>query len=235
MAALVPLSLSHPEAAAHGRKSNGNGAFIRLRSRRSKRESTPAPMAGAHLVLLGRAFYHQEGDAVEDSFARTVEQWRDFQALAGAVGATLLGLLFVAVSIRPAVFGRDTHPEFLSLALKSLGLFMLVVLIALLLVMTDPRPRDVGIALSIMGAISLFNSVPQLASVHRSMRQEWGAFFFLRRVLLPTAGYLLLLVAGLGILMGDTSWIHAIGWLQLVFLFTATYNAWDLVTHVAKQ
>ena len=177
----------------------------------------------------------QDGVAVETSFSNAIGQWRDFQSLVGAVGATLLGLLFVAVSIRPALFGRDTRPEFLSLALKSLGLFMLVVLIALLFLMPDPRPQDVGIGLLVMGGISLFNSMQQMLGLQRLLRREWGAFFVLRRVLLPTVGYLLLLVTSFRILEGDPSWIPAVGWLQMLFLFTATYNAWDLLTHVAKQ
>jgi hypothetical protein len=172
---------------------------------------------------------------VEDSLASTIGQWRDFQTVVAGAGATLLGLLFVAVSIRPALFGPDTRPEFLGLALKSLGLFMLVVLIALLFLMPEPNPWTIGVPLLLMGAISLFSSVPQLGSVLGLMRQEWGVFFYLRRVLLPTAGYGVLMVAGIGILLGDADWIDIVGWLQLVFVFTATYNAWDLLTHVAKQ
>jgi hypothetical protein len=172
---------------------------------------------------------------VEDSLASTIGQWRDFQSVMAGAAATLLGLLFVAVSVRPALFGQDTHPEFLGLALKSLGLFVLVAMIALLFLMPEPHPSTIGGALLLMGAISLFSSLPQLGSIHGLMRREWGIFFFLRRVLLPTAGYGVLIVAGIGVLLGDAAWIDIVGWLQWVFLFTATYNTWDLLTHIAKQ
>jgi hypothetical protein len=172
---------------------------------------------------------------VEDSLASTIGQWRDFQTAVAGAGATLLGLLFVAVSLRPALFGPDTRPEFLSLALKSMGLFMLVVLVALLFLMPEPQPSTIGIALLLMGAISLCSSVPQLGSVLGLMREEWGIFFYLRRVLLPTVGYGVLTVAGIGVLLGNAAWIDVVGWLQWVFLFTATYNAWDLLTHVVRR
>ncbi len=56
---------------------------------------------------------------MESEFAAAIARWQNFESLAGSVAATLLGLLFVAVSIRPALFGQETHPAYLAVATKE--------------------------------------------------------------------------------------------------------------------
>ena len=66
----------------------------------------------------------------------------------------------------------------------------------------------------------------------RGILQEWGPLFVARRILLPALGYTLLLAASVGIYNGDTEWLFALGTTQNLFLFTGTYNAWDLLIRV---
>jgi hypothetical protein len=167
---------------------------------------------------------------MESEFASAMGRWQSFQSLAGSVAATLLGLLFVAVSIRPTLFGRRDHPDFLSIAAKSMGLFMLVILIALLSQIPDLRPGGMAIGLVIMAVISLANTGYQIAIMRRILH-EWGPLFFVRRILLPAAGYVILLVTSAAIYYGDDQWLLALGLTQILFLFTGTYNAWDLLIH----
>jgi hypothetical protein len=167
---------------------------------------------------------------MESDFASAIGRWQSFQSLAGAVAATLLGLLFVAVSIRPTLVGRQDHPDILSIAAKSMGLFMLVILIALVSQIPDLRPSGMAIGLVIIAVMSLANTGYQIA-VMRRILDEWGPLFFVRRILLPTAGYVILLVTSVAIYHGDDRWLLALGTTQILFLFTGTYNAWDLLIH----
>src|SRR5918912_645790 len=120
-------------------------------------------------------------------FTSAIARWQNFESLAGSVAATLLGLLFVAVSIRPAVFSQEDHSAFLAVAAKSMGLFMLVIVIALVFQVPDIRPNGMGIALAVMAVISIFNTVQQV-TVMRRILHEWGPLFLARRILLPALG-----------------------------------------------
>jgi hypothetical protein len=60
-----------------------------------------------------------------------VEQWFTFAVVAGGVGAALLGLLFVAVSIRIDVIAASR--ELRNRAAQTLGLFLVPVLVGLAL------------------------------------------------------------------------------------------------------
>jgi hypothetical protein len=167
---------------------------------------------------------------MESEFAAAVGRWQSFQSLAGTAAATLLGLLFVAVSIRPTFFGREAHPDFLAIAAKSMGLFVVVLQIALVFQIPDLRPGGMALVLVIMALLSLVNTGYQIAVMQRIL-QEWGLLFVVRRLLLPAVGHGILLVASIAIASGDDRWLLALGITQMLFLFTGTYNAWALLTH----
>ncbi len=65
--------------------------------------------------------------------------------------------------------------------------------------------------------------------------REWGAWFFTRRVILPGVGYVFLAIVGTTVITRQDQWLSALGGLQLLFLFTGTYNAWSLLTRVDKS
>jgi hypothetical protein len=111
---------------------------------------------------------------------------------------------------------------------------MLVILIALVFQIPDLRPSGMAIALLIMAVISLFNTIRQIA-VMRRILHEWGPLFVARRILLPALGYALLLAASAAINSGDAGWLLVLGITQILFLFTGTYNAWDLLIRVGKS
>src|SRR5581483_5231914 len=133
------------------------------------------------------------GVGMESEFAAAIGRWQSFQTLIGSAAATLLGLLFVAVSINPAIFRRETHPDYLSIAAKSMGLFVLVLFIALLFQIPEIEPSSMALVLVTMAVLSIVNTVQQLVIMRRIVN-EWGVVFFVRRVMLPAAGYGLLLV-----------------------------------------
>ncbi|HLH25358.1 MAG TPA: hypothetical protein VK066_22805 [Chloroflexota bacterium] len=171
---------------------------------------------------------------MEGEFAAAVARWQNFETLAGSIAATLLGLLFVAVSIRPALFSQENHVAFLTVAAKSMGLFMLVALMALVLQIPDIKPDSMGIVLGIMAVISIFNTMQQVAAM-RPILNEWGLLFLVRRVLLPALGYAGLLLASVALYNGDVRWLSLLGGTQILFLFTGTYNAWDLLIRLGRD
>jgi hypothetical protein len=50
-------------------------------------------------------------DGVDAPFLQAVDQWHDFYLMAGTAGATLIGLLFVSVSLYLESGSRQTAPR----------------------------------------------------------------------------------------------------------------------------
>jgi hypothetical protein len=171
---------------------------------------------------------------MDSDFAAIIARWQNFEMLAGSVSATLLGLLFVAASIRPALFDRTEHREFLAIAAKSLGMFMLVVAIALVFLIPNIDPKPMGITLAGIAILALVNTTQQIFMMQKLLN-EWGLLFITRRILLPASGYVLLLWVSAMLYIGQIHWLSWLAPAQILFVLSATYNAWDLLLRVGKQ
>ena len=171
---------------------------------------------------------------MDNEFATAVGEWQNFQALAGASAATLLGLLFVSASLHPQLFFKNAHPELLSIGEKSLGLLMLVIIISLVFLIPHVTPTGMALTLGSAAILALYSSWQQVIILQQLVR-EWGWRFVVRRILLPVVGYVLLLGISISVYDGETHWLHWLGAIQITFLFTATLNAWDLLAHVGRS
>ena len=171
---------------------------------------------------------------MESDFASVLGEWQSFQNLSGAAAATLLGLLFVAVSIRPALFGHAEHRDFLAIAAKSLGMLILVLAIALITLIPHIDPVHMGITLAIIALLALVNTTQQIVLMQKLLH-EWGLLFVTRRIVLPAVGYALLLWVSVMLYAGQIHWVSWLAPAEILFLFTATYNAWDLLVRVGNQ
>src|SRR5262245_28883553 len=88
---------------------------------------------------------------MERSFAETVEAWHDFYVVLGGASAAMLGLLFVAVSLRLNVFRNQQLADVRAFALQTLAGFFALVLISLVLLVPEQSPAGVGIPLLCAG------------------------------------------------------------------------------------
>lgn len=163
------------------------------------------------------------------SFANSIAEWHDFYLLTVGAAATLLGLLFVVVSINLSLFTNPAHPQLRAEATDTFTCFLYLVLVSLIIVAPNPDPTSSGWALLIFSAVELVNTQRETGRARRLLRTGWR-------------GYLLDLVpsvfcyVGMMVLAGAAILGHAQlvtdGWmipLVATFLGTATGNAWDLM------
>ncbi|MDP9319573.1 MAG: hypothetical protein M3P16_00590 [Chloroflexota bacterium] len=169
------------------------------------------------------------------SYGDALQRWHDFYVTAGAAAATLVGLLFVGLSlhIREVV----SHSDIRSLARVTLTNFFVVLLIALVVLapMSD-APATAGWLIGV-AAVSLglvFRPAIQGFRVRRSRTIGLG-------VLISRFGLSALCYVGLGIagvLFGRQDFDDGLSGLLLVVVFLlliAVRNTWDLLVTVAER
>jgi hypothetical protein len=90
-----------------------------------------------------------------EDFARALGAWTGFYAALSAVAATLLGLLFVAVSLRLNLFQDAVVADVRDFAALVFGQFLALVLVGLVALFPDPKPATLGLPTLAIGALGL--------------------------------------------------------------------------------
>ena len=150
--------------------------------------------------------------------------------VAGTAAATLVGLLFVGLSLHlRAVLSRS---EVRSLARVTLANFGLLLFVSLFMVI----PQGLSTAsteLLVSGSLSLALITPSLVAALRSKTRTLRLYKLLLRVASSAVGYVGVIIAGA--LIGRGSYGAALSWLvavTVVLLFVSLRNSWDLLVSV---
>jgi hypothetical protein len=164
-----------------------------------------------------------------------IAQWHEFYALLGTAAATLIALLFVAVSIATSVLTPDPESRrntstYLSPVVFHYANLLFLSLIAL--IPTESR-ESFALAIGVPGAGSAIYSIVIALRVHRSSMSDladrlcYGAIPALCYAMGPVAALLLLeeKPAGLNVLAGAA----------LLLLVINIRNAWDLMISLAQR
>lgn len=172
--------------------------------------------------------------AQPDRFAATVESWHDFYMLAGSAAATLLGLLFVAVSLNLRIFTDPKRPELRARAINSFESFVYLVLFALMFLIPDQSPAGLAWPLLIFSVVRLVSVQRVVGRVRRATRPGVRGYLL---ALAPTISYAVVAVMTAGTLLGHEGllsfeWLIAV---VSVLLGSATGNAWDLLIHAFED
>ena len=167
-------------------------------------------------------------------FAGALKEWREFYLLIGTAGATLLALLFVAVSLGAGYISDR----------KAIGIrtFMSPVVIhfaciffisALVLV---PAHRDsffatlIGAAAVIGAVVSAFTAVQVMRSNLSNYVLDYFAYGHF-----PALGYLGLLVAAVLVYLGNERALDVLAGSLLALTIVNIRNVWDLTLSMVRQ
>ncbi|MDP9241754.1 MAG: hypothetical protein M3O84_01100 [Actinomycetota bacterium] len=158
------------------------------------------------------------------------QRWRDFYILAGTAAATLVGLLFVGLSLHlRAVLSR---PEVRSLARATLANFGLILFVSMFMAIPQ-GPSATSPFLVGAGVFSLAVTAPSVVAAGRSRTRTLRRAQLITRFGSSALAYAGVIIAG--VLLGRGSEAAAFSWLlavTLVLLVVSLRNSWDLLVSV---
>ena len=162
-----------------------------------------------------------------------LETWHDFFVLVGTAGATLLALLFVAVSLGAGFLsdGRaDATRAFFSPVVVHFSAVFFLSAIALV-------PNHGPLFLVVIGACALVGLGVSLYATVQLLRHDWTRYKqdHLGYGLLPTVSYIALLVAAAMICARYESAVDVLAGALLVLLLVNVRNAWDLTLSMVQH
>lgn len=169
------------------------------------------------------------------SYQAEVAGWHDFYIMAGTASATLVGLLFVGLSLHLQIV--ITASEVRSLARVTLANFGAVLFAALFIVIPQ-GPTAAGSQLIGVGLVSLVIAGPSLVAAVRS--REWSFQMSVMQRLrvtlrfgLSSLSYLAIIAAGILLLSSVSAAFSVLLIATVLLLVVSLRNTWDLLVTVA--
>lgn len=165
-------------------------------------------------------------------FQTTVQGWHDFYVVTGGAAATLVGLLFVGLSLHLRVV--VSRPEVRSLASVTLANFGLVLLIAVFALIPQ-EPKGFSYELIISGAVTIGLVAPGVRAAVVSQTRTLRIPRLFLRFGISVVAYAGAVAAGVLILRG--SYATGLGWLSVVSVtlnVVSLRNSWDLLVTVGE-
>ncbi len=169
------------------------------------------------------------------AFAVAAAAWQSFYLLVGTAAATLVGLMFVAVTFGATRIERVERPEVMRAFLDpTLSHFVQVMVTACLLLVPTMTPRIFGALLVVMALFRLAS----LARVHRHMKEAQRAnndlelSDWISGVVLPLGEHVGLAGSGALFAVGRPAF-GALALVTMLVLLTGVYGAWELMVWIA--
>jgi hypothetical protein len=164
-----------------------------------------------------------------------MQSWQQFYEMMGGAGATLLGLLFVSVSLNAEQILGPEHKHSKRLAEQAFQNYLAVLLISLVVVFPGLGPISLGSSLIWMAGIwGLWAIARALPSITQPVPgQSW--FRSARRYLPTVVGFALLVYESIMMINGKNDHPEYIAVGALLLLVSATIISWELLIRIAED
>jgi len=164
-----------------------------------------------------------------------MQEWIPLYSVTGASAATLLGLLFVAVSVTaPTVLGK-LHHDSRRMAEQAFQNYLVVVLVSLLAIFPSLKSSELGIATLALTALRGVWAVVRFYWAATRPNEGGSRLQSLRRQALSLIGFGLLIYAALRMAFNLGENRTAFASATVVLLISATTASWQLLLRIAES
>jgi len=166
---------------------------------------------------------------MDDAFLQTLRGWQNFYLLMGTAAATLIGLIFVAISLGAGLVIPDTTTTAHTWVTPTIVEFGMVLLISALINVPTLTSLSLAVLLGFTGGAGMVYAIVIGRRLWRHLRSKVQPLTSLvSYVLIPVAGYLLMLASAIGLALGLIYALSGLALAILIDLMISVYNAWQL-------
>ena len=165
------------------------------------------------------------------SYGAAAATWQNFYLLVGAGAATLIGLMFVAITFGANLVTSENAATARAFIDPTLNHFVQVLLTACLVTIPTMGPTLIGVLVLCVGAFR----IGWLVKIFRHMREahrangdmelsDWAS-----GIIVPFVTYALLLATGAGFLAGYAAAFNGLALATILALMNGILSAWELM------
>jgi len=167
-------------------------------------------------------------------FRRFVDSWHEFYLMAGTAAVTLAGLLFIALSLHMDVLVEERFKALLVVARNTLGSFVLVLIVSLMMLVPDQSPRLVGTLMTAFATVFLILMLREALEAIHHHHEDFSRAQVRRRLIFPLVGYAMLVLVGLSVRAGVIEMLFLNISIFCMLLANGTWSAWDIMVRVGR-
>ncbi|HTA89673.1 MAG TPA: hypothetical protein VK745_08865 [Polyangiaceae bacterium] len=169
------------------------------------------------------------------SFTAAALTWQNFYLLVGTAAATLVGLMFVAVTFGSSLVTEESSPTARAFLDPTFTHFVQILLTACLVTIPSMGPRLLGSLLLLIGALRMASTVrvyQQMKRVHQRQNDLELSDWF-SGVVFPVVCYVLLGLSGVAFLENYAVAFDGLALVTLGVLLIGLLGAWELLVWMA--
>lgn len=174
-----------------------------------------------------------QGNPQMNSFSASVEAWHDCFTLLGASSVTLLGLLFVAVSLRDDIRKQADNAYLKQMVSQNLTSYLTVFLMSIFFLIPDATAQSIAISIAATVVAPLINSIRTAPLYRRQFASDRSLFVWYG--LVQTLCYLAALIGALLLGRYEESALTTMLVVMIFLVIIPTNNAWQLTASTSDD
>jgi hypothetical protein len=164
-----------------------------------------------------------------------LQDWTAFYGAVAGVAGVLVGLLFVALALSPAVM-KDTAPPGLRIwCLETFYSLVVMLVLALLFLIPDPTGPGIGIPIVLVSAFGIRQVVNDIRQLRTDPDPQWSRNHAgIKRFGYVIAAYLTAIVVGVSLILERGDFID---WMMLpifLLLVNSAINCWNILKAIGN-
>lgn len=162
-----------------------------------------------------------------------IAEWHEFYALLGTAAATLVALLFVAVSIGASVLTPERAGATRTFMSPMVFHYTAVFFLSLITLIPTQTPQSLGLSIGFVAAIGFAYATFILVRVIRADAADMADNFGYGGV--PVAAYAVTMVAAWLLMKNSPAGLNVLAGALLLLLIVNIRNAWDTTLSLARR
>lgn len=173
-----------------------------------------------------------------DAFSETLHGWQNYYFMAGGAAATLVGLMFVALSMATHLISDETSESMKHFVTPSIFYFASVLLLSCTMLVPTHTPTSLALILLLGGGFGLYTAWGYARRLIEAARtyQDFDLPEWLSQVIAPLLNYVLIVSAAVLLFLDQWSWALMGLWAaSVMLLLSAIANTWSMVRWIVDQ
>jgi hypothetical protein len=165
-----------------------------------------------------------------NGFGQLVQEWQVFYATIATSAATLVGLLFVSMSLNVGMFTGTENIGLKKLASQTLLNFLYAIVFAIIFLIPRQGPIGLGLPLICIGIVGLIRTISNLRTLFSNIPQGILRRTTFVRAAMGLVAFLALIIVSFLVMVrasaGSLYWLVAP---MILLLISASANTWSLL------